>query len=277
MQEPIDDGFVIPEVGGWAETKYRLLSLYDTLFSSGMRHKWDKRIYIDLYAGAGINRIRGTQRLVYGSPLLALQVNHPFDKYIFCEKHRQNIDALRTRTKKLSADADVHFIEGDCNAKVSEILSAIPQASQQSTVLSLCLVDPYNLGIKFDTIARLGQRFTDFLVLLALYMDANRNYSTYIKETSTKVGDLLGDTTWRSRWLKAQFSSVSFPRFVADEYAKRMSELGYLPTPRMKEVRSFEKNLPLYHLAIFSRHSRAYEFWGEVLKYSTDQLGMFQE
>jgi three-Cys-motif partner protein len=277
MQEPTDDGLFIPEVGGWAETKYRLLSLYDTLFSSGMRYKWDKRVYIDLYAGAGINRIRGTQRLVYGSPLLALQVNHPFDKYVFCEKSKRNIEALRERTKKISADADVQIIQGDCNEKIREIMAAIPAASQRSKVLSLCLVDPYNLGIKFDTIARLAQRFTDFLVLLALYMDANRNYSTYIQDTSTKVGDLLGDKTWRSRWLKAQFSSISFPRFVADEYAKRMCELGYLPTPRMKEVRSFEKNLPLYHLAIFSRHSRAYEFWSEVLKYSTDQLDIFQE
>jgi three-Cys-motif partner protein len=275
MQEPTDDGLFMPEVGGWAETKYRLLSLYDTLFSSGMRYKWDKRVYIDLYAGAGINRIRGTQRLVYGSPLLALQVNHPFDKYVFCEKSKQNIEALRERTKKISADADVQIIQGDCNEKISEIMAAIPAASQQSKVLSLCLVDPYNLGIKFDTIASLAQRFTDFLVLLALYMDANRNYSTYIKETSTKVADLLGDKSWRTRWLKAQYSGVSFPRFVADEYAERMSGIGYLPTPRMKEVRSFEKNLPLYHLAIFSRHQRAYEFWSEVLKYSTDQIDMF--
>jgi three-Cys-motif partner protein len=275
MLVPTDDGFIVPEVGGWAETKYRLLSLYDALFSTGMKHKWDKRVYIDLYAGAGINRIRGTQRLVYGSPLLAMQVSQPFDKYIFCEKDGQNIEALRARAKKISPDADVQIIQGDCNAKVNDILAAIPAASRQSTVLSLCLVDPYNLGIKFDTISRLAERFTDFLVLLALYMDANRNYSIYIKETSTKVADLLGDESWRARWLKAQYSGVSFPRFVADEYAERMSGIGYLPTPRMKEVRSFEKNLPLYHLAIFSRHQRAYEFWGEVLKYSTDQINMF--
>jgi len=70
---------------------------------------------------------------------------------------------------------------------------------------------------------------------------------------------------------------VSFPRFAADEFAKRMCDLGYLPTPRMKEVRSLEKNLPLYHLAFFSRHQRAYEFWGQVLKYSTDQTEMFSE
>lgn len=275
MLDPKNDGLIIPEVGGWAETKYRLISLYDKLFSTGMRRKWDRRIYIDLYAGAGINRIRGTQRLAYGSPLLALLVDHPFDKYVFCEKSRENIDALRHRAQAISPNAQVEFIHGDCNAKIDEIMAAIPVGSQQSTVLSLCLVDPYNLGIKFTTISKLAERFTDFLVLLALYMDANRNYWSYIKEKSTKIADLLGDADWRSLWLKSQLSGVTFPRFVADEFAKRMCNLSFLPTPQMKEVRSFEKNLPLYHLAIFSRHQRAYEFWAKVLKYSTDQLSIF--
>jgi three-Cys-motif partner protein len=140
MAEPVADGLITPEVGLWAETKYRLFSLYDVLFSSGMRHKWDQRVYIDLYAGAGISLIRGTKRLVYGSPLLALTVPHPFDKYIFCEKIRENLDALRLRTKRISPAANVQFVEGDCNVKIAEILAGIPVASARSSVLSLCLV-----------------------------------------------------------------------------------------------------------------------------------------
>lgn len=41
-------------------------------------------------------------------------------------------------------------------------------------------------------------------------------------------------------------------------------------------VRSNEKNLPLYHLAFFSKHPRGYEFWNQVLKYGTDQLSLFE-
>jgi hypothetical protein len=33
-----DDGLMTPEVGVWAETKYRLLALYDELFSTGMKN-----------------------------------------------------------------------------------------------------------------------------------------------------------------------------------------------------------------------------------------------
>src|ERR1035441_6193707 len=76
-----DDGLMTPEVGGWAETKYRLLALYDELFSTGMKNKWDQRVYLDLYAGAGYSRIQGTSKFLKASPIIALTVTHPFDKY----------------------------------------------------------------------------------------------------------------------------------------------------------------------------------------------------
>ena len=53
-----DDGLITLEVGGWAETKYRLLALYNELFSTGMKNKWDQRVYIDLYAGAGYSAFK---------------------------------------------------------------------------------------------------------------------------------------------------------------------------------------------------------------------------
>ena len=49
-----DDGFFIPDIGSWAETKHRLIGLYAALFSTGMKWKWDRRVYVDLYAGAAI-------------------------------------------------------------------------------------------------------------------------------------------------------------------------------------------------------------------------------
>src|SRR5215471_15014661 len=94
-----DDGLITPEVGVWAETKYRLLALYDELFSTGMKNKWDQRVYIDLYAGAGYSRIQGTSRFLKGSPIIALTATDPFDKYIFCEERDDLLAALKARTK----------------------------------------------------------------------------------------------------------------------------------------------------------------------------------
>ena len=87
-----DDGlFCGPPVGKWADEKHDRVSYYAKLFSTGMKAKWDERIYIELYAGAGYSKIRDTARIIAGSPIRALSLEHPFDKYIFCEKGAEEL------------------------------------------------------------------------------------------------------------------------------------------------------------------------------------------
>ena len=273
-----DDGlYYEDEVGAWVEDKHRLVSLYEALFSTGMKHKWDVRVCIDLYSGPGMVRVRGTGKMLWGSPLLALQAKDPFDKYIFCENNAAALDALKQRVEKQFPKADVCYIHGSCDGKVEEICSKIPLPSRGRKVLSFCFVDPYDLSVKFSTIGKISDRFVDFLILLALGMDANRNLQHYLDPTNHKIDDFLGLPDWRDRWTK-QFSngSASFPQFLAETYAKQMETLRYLPVAfhQMKPIRSDVKNLPLYHLALFSRHKLAYSYWEDVLKYGTSQLSL---
>jgi three-Cys-motif partner protein len=272
-----DDGLVIPEVGAWAETKYRLIGLYAALFSTGMKRKWDHRVYVDLYAGAGYARLRNTQRIVLGSPLVALAVSDPFDNYVFCEADGEFIDALRIRASKLAPAANVAYIPGDCNSQVDSIVVATPRGSRDATVLTLCVVDPFDFGIKFETLRRLSTLYVDFLVLLAIGMDANRNYDHYVDGNSTKIDEALGNTQWRDRWQSLGARRKDFRQFLAAEFSLSMESMGYLHQEphQMKPVRSDEKNLPLYYLALFSRHELAYQYWGDVLKYSTDQTSFW--
>jgi three-Cys-motif partner protein len=266
-----DDGLFMDEQGAWCEDKYKLVGLYIKLFATGMKFKWDQRVFIDLYSGAGIAKIRGTGRLVMGSPLIALNVADPFDSYVFCEKDEEKLEALKQRAHKIAAGREIHYIAGDCNSVVDRVLDRIPRASSEQKVLSLCCVDPFDIGIKFSTIEKLSTRFVDFLVLLAVYMDANRAYVHYLKPENKKVDDFLGLPGWREIWEQEKIRT-KFPEFLARQYSQRMTQLGYLDQElyKMKRVRSDEKNLPLYRLALFSRNRRAYAFWDEVLKYSTE-------
>ena len=271
---PEPDDLLTPEVGRWAEDKYKLVSLYDRLFSTAMKNKWDIRVYIDLYAGAGFARIRNTDRLVYGSPLLALAVTDPFNKHIFCEADASLPLALQKRVDRLFPKSDVTYVYGDCNERTHQICAAIPEHSKIHTVLSFCFVDPPNISIKFSTMRALShQRKIDFVVLLALYMDANRNEQHYTSKRNSKVDEFLGTTSWRARWKHERLKGIKFPRFLAEEYSRQMETLGYinLPFHKMKKVRA-DKNQPLYHLALFSRNKFACTLWDEVLKYSTDQI-----
>jgi three-Cys-motif partner protein len=273
---PRDDGLPFAVVGPWAEDKYSLVSLYDSLFSTGMKNKWDCRVYIDLFSGPGLVSLQSSNRFLWGSPIQALLVKDRFDKYIFCERSPQYLDALKARVGVVSPASDVSFVLGDCNERVDTICEYIPKPSKHNRVLSFCFVDPFNLDLKFSTIRRIADQFVDFLVLLALHMDANRNERLYTSSRNHRLDDFLGESGWRDRWAN-RTTSVAFPRFLAEEYAQRMTTLGYLPVPfeLMKPIRSDVKNLPLYHLALFSRSDMAQRYWKEVLKYSTPQRGLW--
>ena len=274
----VDDGMIIPEVGPWADSKYRHIALYDELFSSGMKNKWHQRIYVDLYAGAGYSRIKGSQAQVMGSPLIALSVSTPFDKYVFCEEDEEKLNALKKRVRTISPSANTAFVPGTCDECVDEILKAIPMGSASNRVLSLCLVDPFDFGFKFSTLKRLSARYMDFLILLAVEMDANRNYEHYVERGNTKLDEALGNTDWRERWATSGLHRSRFPHFLAEEVSKSMVSLGYLErkTHDMKLVKLDQNNRGLYYLALFSRSMVAYGFWKDVLKYGTDQRKLFE-
>lgn len=267
-----NDGLPMAGVGPWAEDKYRLLALYDRLFSTGMKFKWDLRIYVDLYAGGGLSRVQGTNKILTGSPIIALGVADPFDHYVFCEQNDNLLRALKARVSRLFPQARASFLLGDCNDRVDEILALIPASSPTQKVLSLCFADPHSLSIKFSTVKKLAKHRMDFLFLLALWMDANRNEEHYLNPKNPKIDEFLESSDWRARWTAQKEERIRFPQFLAEEFSRGMVSLGYLHQPfyRMKLVRS-EMNLPLYHLALFSRSDRAYDFWEKVLKLSTDQ------
>jgi three-Cys-motif partner protein len=197
-----DDGLHTPRVGPWAEEKYRIVALYDTLFSTGMKNKW-KRAYIDLYAGAGHAKIKGTNRIVRGSPLLALNVTDKFDKYVFCEKNRKCLSALKQRVSRKLPNVAPEFISGDCNEKASEILGKIPEG-----MLSLCFIDPFNIGLHFDTVRCLSKKRMDFLIVLPTGMDAHRNQERYFDQNNTRIARFLGKPDWRACKLPRQGDTV---------------------------------------------------------------------
>ncbi len=262
----MDDGLVCNDVGGWTIEKYQLISSYFRQFSTGTKKSWPHRTFIDLYAGAGYSRLRGNGRILKGSPMLALSVKYPFDQYIFCEAIKENFDALEERCKRDHPSLKSKLIQGDCNLKVDEILDMLPKTKS----LGLCFVDPFNLSIRFETLSKLAARRLDLLCLLALHMDANRAYDIYLNQESSKVDLFLGSSSWKSEWRVSGRKRGDFPIFLAECFAKRMRSLGFeeTPTHSMHLVRSDDKNVPKYHLALFSRNQLAYKFWNSARIYS---------
>lgn len=173
------------------------------------------------------------------------------------------------------------YFSGDVNARVKEVLDAFPRARKDFRVLGFCFADPCMVrNLRFETIRRLLARYVDFLVLVPNYMDANRNLTHYLAENNAALDEFLGSKAWRQEWEKAQ-KRREFPRFLADFFGRQMKAEGFLYKGLQDtvQVRSNEKNLPLYLLMFFSRNELGYKFWKQSKKYSKDQRelpGLFE-
>ena len=269
-----DDGLETPEIGSWGEHKYRLAQGYARVFATAMKRKWDQRVYVDLYAGAGRARIEGTERIVLTSPLRALKLPDPFDQYVFCEIDPKLLDTLRARVSREHKSAKVSFVPGDVNIKIGEVLAKLPVPSKSNKVLIFCFADPFKLDdLKFETIRQLSSRYVDFLILVPTEMDANRNERRYSQPENKTLDEFFGDANWRIEWDKARHAREPFWGFVLKHFASRMEALKYLDqaAEQAELIRSVQKNLPLYRLAFFSRSHLGARFWKDVRKYATPQ------
>ena len=94
---PIVDGLPMRQSGVWAKAKLDYVNRYMAVFETSMRQKWEKRNYIDIFAGPGKNLVRDTNEVLLGSPLLALTTQYPFTGYYFVDKNPANTAALEAR------------------------------------------------------------------------------------------------------------------------------------------------------------------------------------
>lgn len=135
LPPPKDDGLFIPTVGEWSHNKHWFLMRYIDAFTTSMKNKkWRSLHYIDLFAGGGIERLETSQKLDWGSPMIAVKAPYPFDRLHLCEKNKRKYNALVSRIGKIRPD--YQLLDGDANRKIWEIVKEIPQRTL-SFVISL--------------------------------------------------------------------------------------------------------------------------------------------
>jgi three-Cys-motif partner protein len=276
-----DDGLVYPPVGAWALEKHKKIGYYASIFSDSMRKKWDCRLYIDLFAGAGAAKIKGTERRIKGSPLMVLGLDIPFDKHIFCEENPELCEALKERIARRHPEADTVILNVNCNTQIDKIINSLPAFNKSYKGIAFCFVDPFNASnLSFGTLRRLSAAvYVDFAVLLPSHMDIHRNQINYTKEECRILDDLLGESNWRQDWVSGASRIKDFGLFIADRFGQQMKTNGYLydGTEDYVTVRmgGEDSGLFLYHLCFFSKHPLGKQFWRESRTRTTKQMSLF--
>jgi three-Cys-motif partner protein len=272
-----NDGLKLPEpVGAWSEKKYSLMGGYCEIFNAGIKNKFTNRVYVDLFAGAGYAPIKGKNKILKSSALISLSIPTPFTKYIFCEMDSEKINALETRARREHPEKDMVFILGDSNITIDAVIKEIHQLG--ASTISFAFVDPFSLNLHFNTIKKLSQvGRIDFLILLALMMNANRNLHNFILDESRVIDLYIDKHNWRGPFLKGDARKEDFIKFLADTYDQNMLNLGYqVKNEGLKpKVDADEFNLSLYYLAFYSKNSLGNKFFQEIQKYHINQQRLF--
>lgn len=250
------DGLRVQCIGRWSLEKHKVLRQY----IDATQHVRKKFIgpgkggaaFVDLFAGPGRARVKGTGEFVDGSPLIAASHDGaPFSKIILCEADQENHAALKERTA--GHGSRVKVLSGDCNDLIDEVLKQLPKAG-----LNLALIDPYNVGpLSFETLAKLGRSGRMDLLLHFPTSDIRRKFG---RKLFGYLDRFLGSPEWRSVVTKAEQVPQLIP-FLRG----RLSTLGYSD----EEVQSHPVRADaqvLYHIVYITKHDTGSKIWKAITR-----------
>ena len=147
------------KTGAWAILKLAILAYYVDVYTTIIKARFAETYYLDLFAGPGLDLIRRTNDVIFGSPLIAdraTRTNKKFDKLILVEKDKTFANAL----EKILPEATV--IPQDTNS--GGLDAALKMFPKGRSVPFLAFVDPEGLEMQWETLRVLLESWSDVII-----------------------------------------------------------------------------------------------------------------
>jgi three-Cys-motif partner protein len=185
-------------IGPWTEVKLDIVRKYAAAYSKIVRAKGFYHLYIDAYAAGGSHISRTTGEIVPGSPLIALATQPPFREYHFIDADPARVSQLRRYT---AGRPDVEVHPGDCNQIL--VTDVFPRCRYEDRRRALCLLDPYNIDLRWEVIAMAGHMRSVEVFVNFMVMDMNMNVLLRDPDKAdpaqvARMNRFWGDDSWRS-------------------------------------------------------------------------------
>jgi len=256
------DRLIVDEVGEWAPEKHARVQQYIEI-ASATRAKYVPppswragASYIELFSGPGRSLIRGTKRIVDGSPLVAYKAAQR-SGVPFTEIHLNDFD----KTKSAAVEKRIRALGGApvCYNDPADVAVDKIVASVNPRGLHFAFLDPYNLeGLSFDIIRKLSKLKVDMLIHVSVH-DLQRNLDDY-----SRPGDVFDTFApgWRNH-VDSRQSINSFRAAMMDYWLAEIRKLGKLPAKGVELIEG-SKRQRLYWLVFVSGHGLARKFWEAI-------------
>jgi len=261
-------------IGYWSEVKLDIIRKYASAYSRILAARENPRlyhIYIDGFAGAGINTSKATGKLVPGSPLIALQTEPSFREYHFVDLNPGKSQHLEQLSE---GHPNVFTYNDDCNTVLLDRI--FPKARYKDYHRALCLLDPYGLHLNWDVIATAGKMKSIDMFLNFPVADMNRNVIWRIPEGMSqydldRMNAFWGDDSWRQVAYSTNKNLFGYPEkedneTIADGFRQRLiTEAGFKHVPVPLPMKN-SQNAVVYYLFFASQKPVAAEIIEDIFQ-----------
>lgn len=258
--------------GEWTKQKLHIVEEYLKDYAMVLKKQKVKKIYVDGFAGSGKTELKKKdisesgllegfpipdegENIINGSALLSLR--YDFDEYYFLELDEDRLAELKTNIQKEFPQKynKIHFIEGDCNEELKNVIAHIDRYSR-----CLMFLDPYAMELEWTTLEAISKCGVVDLWYLFPISALNRVLSKSGKMyegSKATVTKILGTSEWETVLYKQSQQMSLFEEDHRDrvnfdalqEFVKqRFSSIFAYVSPDSKLLRNEAKNSPMFLL-----------------------------
>jgi three-Cys-motif partner protein len=248
----ITDGLLVRTVKAHSARKARMVSRDLGTVGRAMNRKWFDVHYLELFCGPGYLYDESTGEEVPGSPIQALTLAKPFNRYVFADYSDICVGALRTRIDRLRAEdpnlPPTTVRQGDANdpEHLYRVCSLIDPAA-----LVIAYLDPQKPNLHWTTVEHLARRFR--------YLDLIINLPFSGIHRSLKASGDEGPKLMLGHPNPIELVAPEEGRTaqnIRDYYDQQLGKLGFIHIAR-RCVKTAWSNSPLYDVVLASRHPTA--------------------
>lgn len=253
--------------GAWTQQKLealgKYLQAYTTIFKRNPRARFYSISYVDAFAGTGtllrpelggfadlIPELRENEEgFRKGSVKRALEIEPPFDEYVFIEKSAGKCRELRGIANRLPS-RNIKIVNEDANSAILKWCQNLNPLRQRAVVF----LDPFGASVRWEVISALGQTRAVDLWVLFPYSAINRML-VVDRKPPRSWADRLTAVFGTPDWEKTFYSTTAFRSLLDStqrvEVVRKAVDYraitDFFVTRLRTEFEAVSKPLPLYN------------------------------
>lgn len=258
-----EDHLLVRGVWPHSAKKSWMVSRIVDVVSKAMSGKWRQLGYVELYTGPGRLLDQSTGLELPGSPIEALRVRAPFDRYVFCDFDDDCVAALGERARREPVGARAEVQAGD--ATDTDHLEHITSRFGPGSLVMIYLDPARPQDMTWQTVELLATRLpnVDLIINLPINSLQRAISGPYARDAEARVAAaFLGHPDPRElmQWDRTRSHHVGGTiQAIRHYFDQQLGRLGFLQPGR--RVVDYPAGVPYYDVLYASRHPLGVHLW----------------